>query len=134
MLFSLLAVFGANNLHLILSHESPTRSFWDCLFALLTSPKVWRWFWLLEGIGLLIALLILLDGYSGAVKKYSGKRIHICAGIDTPAPAGNGEYGTARWMSEKDKDELWTVIELDRNSQKLRELAAHGRDDLEGEK
>lgn len=88
----------------------------------------------MEGIGLLIALMILLDGYSGAVKKYSGKRIRICAGIDTPAPAGNGEYGTARWMSEKDKDELWTVIELDRNSQKLRELAAHGRDDLEGEK
>lgn len=131
LLFSLLAVWGANNLHLVLSRDLPTWNFWDCLFALLTSPKVWQWFWILEGGGLLITVTILFDRYVG-VKKYSGKLIHICDGIDTPETAGNGKYGTARWMSRKEKDDIWTVIDIDRNSPKLRALAAHGRDDLKG--
>lgn len=131
LLFSLLSVWGANNLHLLLSRQVPAWSFWDCLFAITTTPAVWRWFWLLEGFGLLIAFVILAEGYHN-VKKYTGKLRHICPGIDTPEPAGNGEYGTARWMSEDDLEDVWTSIEVDRNSPKLRELAARGRDDLEG--
>ena len=64
--------------------------------------------------------------------KYKSKMVHVCLDIKTPAAEGQGQYGTAHWLSKQDKEKAFTVVHVDINSPCLQQLKACGRDDLEG--
>lgn len=128
LLFSCLAVLGAYNIHQLLSRQFVFS--WRmpaCFLALLHEPTIRRWFLLLEGCALLAVFWMV---FGREYIKYKSKMVHICLDIETPAAEGQGQYGTAHWLREKDKEWAFTVVHVD-SSALIQELRARGRDDLE---
>lgn len=130
LFFSSLAVLAAYNIHQLLSRQMMfTLSFLACIRGLISVPEIRMWMFLLE-LMVLLGLFWLACGSAVNVKSTS-KMIHVCPGIETPAPEGQGQYGTARWMTAGEINQAFTVIHMDNLSPRLRELKAAGRDDLE---
>lgn len=130
LLFSCLAVLGAYNIHQILSHQLLFS--WRlpiCLAAIFQTPTVRLWFLLLEGCALLLVAWML---FGREYIKYKSKMVHVCLDIWTPAADGQGQYGTAHWLPQKEKETVFTAVLVDGGAAVLQELVAQGRDDLEG--
>lgn len=131
LFFSFLTVLAAYNIHQFFSRQMMfSLSFLACIQGVVAVPEIRMWAFLLELI-VLLGLFWLVCGSAVSVKSTS-KMIHVCPGIETPAPEGQGQYGTARWMSAGEINQAFTVIHIDNLSQRLRKLKAVGRDDLEG--
>ncbi len=128
LLFSLLAVCCAYNFHQVLSGQmnlSPL--LWICLQGL-AIPRVRTWYILLECFAV-VAVVWMTFGRDYI--KYKSKMRHVCLDIYTPEADGQGQYGTARWMTERELSSAFTVVQLDL-SPETRDLIEHGYDDLEG--
>ena len=54
----------------------------------------------------------------------------IVPGVETPMPAGQGQYGTARCMPKERIPKAFTVIRIDSDSRLIQQLLAEGEDDL----
>lgn len=129
LLFSCLAVLGAYNIHQLLSRQlSFSWRISVCALGAIQVPAVRRWFGLMECCA---GLLIYWIAYSRDYIKFRSKMDHICLDIYTPRAEGQGQYGTARWLTERDKGRAFTAVHVDRGAPMLRELIAHGKDDLE---
>lgn len=127
LFFSLLAVFGAYNIHQVLSGQmdfSPL--LWVCLRGLAV-PRIRTWYILLECFAV-VAVAWMTFGRDYI--KYKSKMRHICLDIYTPEPDGQGQYGTARWMTKREMDRAFTVVSIDHREPMIRELIDHGYDDL----
>ncbi len=128
LLFSCLAVVGAYNAHQLFSREARfSLSLWDCLGGAVRIPPVRHWFLLLEACALLTVVWML---FSRQHVNYKSSMVQICPGIETPVADGQGQYGTARWMSEQELASVFLSVKVDPNDGLLRELRAAGRDDL----
>lgn len=131
LFFSFLTVLAAYNIHQFFSRQMMfSLSLLVCIQGLLAVPEIRTWAFLLELL-VLLGLFWLIFGSAGHIKPVS-KVIHVCPGIETPVPEGQGQYGTARWMSAGEINEAFTAIHIDSLSPGLRELKAAGRDDMEG--
>ena len=130
LLFSCLAVLGAHNIHQLLSHQlSFSWHISVCLLTIVKDPLVRLWFLLLESCAFLAVFWM---AFGREYIKYKSKMIHVCLDIDTPAAEGQGQYGTAHWLSKREREKVFTAIHVDCTTSKLQELMEHGRDDLEG--
>lgn len=52
----------------------------------------------------------------------------------TPSPAGQKQFGSARWMTDREKKDAFTNCTLNKNDKLIDYLIEHGYDDLELEK
>lgn len=130
LLFSCLALIGAYNIHQLLSRQLLfSWRIGTCLGAVLAVSAVRSWFLLLEGCAM---LLVAWMAFGREYIKYKSDMLRVCPGIETPKAEGQGQYGTARWMTDKERDRVFSCVHLDWNAGKLRELTQHGYDDLEG--
>lgn len=130
LLFSWLALLGAYNIHQLLSHQALFSYRMAVCLQGLTIPTIRTWFLLLEGCGLLLISWML---FGREYIKYKSKMIQICPGIETPKAEGQGQYGTARWLTVPELERSFTVVEVDRHTPLLRKLVRLAQDDLEGE-
>ena len=73
------------------------------------------------------ALLLLSAIVSSSYIKYRSDMIQVTPAIQTPAPAGQGQYGTARWAGEKEPRRVYSAAEA--GGAKLKELLDAGRRD-----
>lgn len=129
LLFSCLALLGAYNAHQLFSREANySLSLWHCLTGTIRFPPARHWFLLLEACALLTVIWML---FSRQHVQYKSSTVKICPGIETPAADGQGQYGTARWMSEEELVSVFLSVKVDPNDEVLRELRKAGRDDLE---
>lgn len=130
LLFSLLAVVCAYNIHQLLSGELVFSCHpFTCLMAVLTVPLIRTWWLLLEGAAILAVTWML---FGREYIKYRSKLIYVCPGIVTPEPGGQGQYGTARWMTDNELEKAFTVVKIDASAPELRKLMLCGQDDLKG--
>ena len=60
---------------------------------------------------------------------YKDKLQRITPNIATPLPAGQGQFGTARWSGEAEQRRIFTVWSMNRRSPELRTLLQAGMDD-----
>lgn len=60
---------------------------------------------------------------------YKTKTQKIAPGIVTPRPAGQGQYGTARWMSKREVRKTFTGWTIRKSSSPLKELIEAGKND-----
>lgn len=131
LLFSCLALLGAYNVHQIFSRQLQLSwSLWRCIAAVFGVPEVRRWFLLLECCALLSVIWMI---YSRQHIKYKSNTVQICPGIETPVVDGQGQYGTARWLSDQELTIVFTVVTVDTNAALLRQLRQSGADDLKEE-
>ncbi|MEA4954825.1 MAG: hypothetical protein VB096_04860 [Pseudoflavonifractor sp.] len=130
LLFSCLALVGAYNIHQLLSRQLLfSWRIGTCLGAVFAVSAVRSWFLLLEGSA---ALLVAWMAFGREYIKYKSDMLRVCPGIETPKAEGQGQYGTARWMSDKERDTLFSCVRLDLDAPQLQKLLRRGYDDLEG--
>ncbi len=127
LLFSCLAMVAGYNIHQLLSRQYFFSYRMLVCFQVLGNPAVRAWFFLLEAVALLTVIWLM---FGREHINYRSKMIHVCLNLYTPAPEGQGQYGTARWMEEREKSRAFTAVHIDKGS--LQALIDHGQDDLEG--
>lgn len=129
LLFSCLALLGGYNAHQLFSRQANySLSLWRCLTETIRLSPARHWFLLLEACALLAVIWML---FSRQHVQYKSSTVQICPGIETPVADGQGQYGTARWMSEQELTSVFLSVRVDPNDELLRELRKAGRDDLE---
>lgn len=76
-----------------------------------SSDNAWKLFLiLLVAIAMFIIVTILQDS-----KDYQSKQIVVTPKISTPAPAGQGQCGTAKWLDKNQYDKLFDNFVLDKS-------------------
>ncbi len=81
-----------------------------------------------------LELLVLLLGIlyiSINDKTYQSDLIKITPNISTPAPAGQKQFGSARWMTSEEKKKAFSICKIDKNDKVIAYLIKHGYDDLQ---
>lgn len=61
--------------------------------------------------------------------KYKSDMRQVTPDIETPEAAGQGQYGTARWLEQSQYSERFDTVQIDVTSSVVRELIAHGYDE-----
>lgn len=97
--------------------------------GLLTEPQAGKLFLLLAVSSVLLIGWILVS--RDFVKYKSGIR-NILPGINTPLPAGEGQYGTAHWLDFHSYDRVWTGVQVDAAAPRLQQDIRHATDTEEG--
>lgn len=63
--------------------------------------------------------------------EYKSEMQEVIPGLlETPKAAGQGQYGTAKWLQPEQFPTAFHAVLLDRNAPLLKELIEHGMDDL----
>ncbi len=63
-------------------------------------------------------------------KTYQSDLIKITPNIVTPAPAGQKQFGSAKWMKDEEKDKAFSSCILNKNDKLIDYLIKHGHDDI----
>ena len=101
------------NLHFILSKDFESLLNIDVqtiINVLITEKKVLLIFLILEII--VIAFLLLFSNKRKNI--YHSEKVKLTDKIEVPAPAGDGQYGTAWWLQKKDYDKVFKYNIIDR--------------------
>ena len=64
-------------------------------------------------------------------KTYQSDLIKITPNIVTPSPAGQKQFGSARWMTKEEKEKSFTTCDLKKNDKLINYLMVHGSDDID---
>ncbi|MCL2086176.1 MAG: type IV secretory system conjugative DNA transfer family protein [Oscillospiraceae bacterium] len=99
------------------------QNFEYCINSLKENEAHFKLFLLmLGGVGLLSLALIL-----SAQKPYQSREIEITPDIKIPAPAGQGQYGSARLMNAKEKSEAFSIFTINMFDDTVRALLKNGK-------
>jgi type IV secretion system protein VirD4 len=116
-------------------------------YLLLRKIKVIQWIPFTEGINSIVsdhqhlALFLSLEGFvflSSVYlilmnnKPYQSKLRHITPRISTPVPAGQKQFGSAEWLSEKEKDKAFQYFKSNTNDRYIKRLIEAGIKDYKG--
>ena len=83
-------------------------SYFDALFAFGTLHEVRMWFFALQLIYLGLVLYAFFH-YDNQI--INVETMHITEEIEVPVPAGNGQHGNERFLTEREKEEIFQVWE-----------------------
>lgn len=114
-------------LHHLLSRQ-PERIALDLAEAwrlVLGDGRVRTFYWLLLASLVLTLAAILLQG---TVFHYDSKLQQVTPEIKTPYAAGQGQYGTARWMTRQERDKVFSRWQV-KDAPELDKLLEAGRKD-----
>lgn len=92
------------------------------------SPNRMRLFGLCLGLGTLAGMFSMMWNQ----QTYKSRQIQVTDNITTPVPAGEGQCGTARWLSKSEFKESFDYYELDLDP--FKEWMQHNLDDIKGKK
>lgn len=132
LLLVVLSGYAAYNIHFLLSREPGklTAQITLILHGLATIPKVRLLFLFLLCISLLFLFWLVTDHHG---IEYRSEEQEVIPGIlKTPKAAGQGQYGTACWLSPSAQEKAFQPVMVDLRSDRLRALMEQGRADLEG--
>lgn len=100
--------------------------FFECIKSIVSSEAHMMLFLCLNGFAGLIALFY----YFANNKTYQSELRSITSKINTPVPAGQKQFGSAEWLTEKEKDKVFQFYTLDLNNEVIKELINQGFDDI----
>ena len=98
---------------------------WKAL--LMSSKALGFYFLLLAGNGLLLLWIL----FTGSYLKYRSDMQVITPDIITPQAAGQGQFGTARWLKNGNIHRFFAVWKISRKDATFRELMEAGKKDRE---
>jgi len=131
LVFAVASLYLSYNLHWLLQGREGECS--ADLFAVLRglgNPRIRNFFLLFLGVSALAVWYMLV---AQSYIKYKSDMQQITPDLETPKAEGQGQYGTARWLSHKKLSKAFGSSAIDVNSQTIRELLRHGYDDLNAE-
>lgn len=127
-----MSILFSTNLHWLLSGQMDTLSLIalnDCIKSLSASKQHWLLFLCLQGFVILFAVFYFIANY----KPYQSELMQITPEIFTPVPAGQKQFGSARWLTEKEKDSAFDSYILNPRNHKIKWLIKHGYDEIKKE-
>lgn len=112
--------------HFLLSLETDKISLYpaDGWSALIHLEKARQFYWIF------LALTALLLGWvlvAGNYLAYRSKMQKITPDIRTPSPAGQGQFGTARWLNPKHIGRFFSIWKPARHAKWFKQLIAAGK-------
>lgn len=116
-------------LHGLLARQYETLTlipFWDCLTGLIAQRQQRMLFLSFEGFTVLACLLFFVQNS----RSYQSQLIKITEDIFTPAPVGQYQHGSARWLTEKEKGKVFDCYTLDPKNEVISKLIETGWDNL----
>ncbi len=99
----------------------------ECIRGILSTRQLGLLFLLFEGFVILCLLLFMVQNN----RPYQSDLIKIAEDIYTPAPAGQYQHGSARWLKDHEKGEVFSSVILDTREKVIRNLIETGYDNLE---
>jgi len=102
-----------------------TMSYLKALSGMFTNFKQFQLFLLFQASITLLAFLL----YATSGKHYKSKLIQVTPDISIPASAGQKQFGSARFMTDEEKDKFFENIEFE--GKIIKELVESGKDDLQ---
>ncbi|KJR45211.1 TRAG protein [Desulfosporosinus sp. I2] len=118
-------------LHLVLSIKSLEFSFptlGDSIQSLVSVKSHRMFFLCFEGFVLLFTVFLFFSNN----KPYQSRMMQITPEISTPVSVGQKQHGSARWMTEKEKNANFQSYTLKLTDKVIQELLQRGLEDIEG--
>jgi type IV secretion system protein VirD4 len=122
--------YFSTNVHLILTKKITTLSipnFKYCIESIASSKEHLMLFLCLNGFIVLFAIFY----FAANNKPYQSELKQITSKISTPVSAGQKQFGSAEWLTEKEKDTAFESFILNTNDSTVNTLIKQGYDDLQ---
>ncbi|ADL52060.1 VirD4-like conjugal transfer protein, CD1115 family [Clostridium cellulovorans] len=126
---SIFNIYFSTNLHLLLSRQSTRLSIPEtkyCIESMVSSKQHLMLFLCLNSLIVILVVLLMMTNN----KPYESRLISITPDISTPVAVGQKQFGSARWLTEKEKEEAFESFILDEEDPLIKYLIEHGQDDL----
>ncbi|MGV8149784.1 MAG: VirD4-like conjugal transfer protein, CD1115 family [Alkaliphilus sp.] len=111
-------IYLSTTLHFLLSKQTNDLSlisFDEFISSMMASKSHLHLFFLLQGFVLLVALFYIVQNN----KPYQSKLVDITPNISTPVVAGQKQFGSAKWLTDKEKDTAFKSYYLNGKSTKI---------------
>lgn len=105
-------VYFSTGLHFLLTHQAEEFemvSFKKCMVSMAMSGAHLSLFLCFQGVILLIAVFMYIVNF----KPYQSDLVQITPNISTPVPAGQKQFGSAKWLTDKEKEIAFSHYKLD---------------------
>lgn len=79
---------------------------------------------------LALSFLASIGFYFSNDKAYQSQLTKVTPMIYTPVKAGQNQHGSARWLTEKEKKEVFKSYTLNSNNSYMKDLIKKGKEDL----
>lgn len=122
-------LFFSTALHGLLSREMTVLKLLpidECLAGIFSSKQHLMLFMCLQGFMLILAIMFFLTN----LRPYQSELDEITPDIQTPKAVGQFQHGSARWLTDKEKDKTFDSFVLDPNNAIIKALIASGYDDI----
>jgi type IV secretion system protein VirD4 len=126
LLLSAFSIFASTAIHRFLIRADRVPQYYPikyCINSILTVEKHRLLFLCFLGFALLLSAALLIS-YS---RNYISKLQRITPKIYTPVAAGQNQYGSARWMKEKDKSKAFATTVINPQNQVFETLIEAGK-------
>lgn len=130
LLSSMINLWFSASLHNLMTKKQSTLTWiplWDCLVGLITQKQQLLLFLSFEGMIVLCCFLFWIQNDKG----YQSRLMKITEDIYTPEPVGQYQHGSARWLKEKEKDQVFAYQIINPQHRVIEELLKTGYDDLD---
>ncbi|MGV8147039.1 MAG: VirD4-like conjugal transfer protein, CD1115 family [Alkaliphilus sp.] len=114
-------IYFSTNLHFILSKQMETLSLVslsESILSMMSTRAHLQLFLYIQGFITLFAIFY----YVANNKPYQSELVEITPTISTPVVAGQKQFGSACWLTEEEKDEVFKSFTLDINQREFREI------------
>jgi len=128
-----LNLFFSTAVHHVLSRQSMVLRFYppaECLGSLFSSRQHLMMFLCLQGFIVILCLLFFLSN----LRPYQSDLVKITPDIETPVPVGQHQHGSARWLTDAEKDKAFDSFVLDPDHPAIRRFIYDSQKDLQEKK
>jgi len=98
----------------------------QCVKGLFTERQQLLLFLSFEGFTILCCILFFVQNS----RPYQSQLISVTEEIQTPAPVGQFQHGSSRWLTDKEKGKVFSLYELDPGNEIINGLIETGYDNL----
>jgi type IV secretion system protein VirD4 len=101
--------------------------FFESIGSMAASKQQFMVFLCLMGFSLIMSVVFFLTN----MRPYQSHLRTITPDIQTPAAVGQYQHGSAKWLTDKEKDKSFESFVLDPNDPQIKELLRSGYDGLD---
>ena len=123
-------LFFSATLHSLLANQTDTLTLipiWECIVGIFTEKQHLLLFLSFEGFLILCIVVFFVQND----RAYQSDLIEITADIKTPAPVGQHQHGSARWLKEDEKGTVFDTVVIDPQNKVIKKLLDTGYDNLD---
>lgn len=99
----------------------------DCLNSIFMNRQHLMLFLCFQGFVLVIAAMYFFTNF----QPYQSDLVQITPDIKTPVPVGQYQHGSAKWLTDEEKDKALKSYTLDSHNEQIKVLIESGYEDLE---